>query len=305
MGRINTNDKNEIKIEKAQDRIDVLEKQKQLELVGQFNEDVEIDPPQTRTLKPKEVDYTRKKLINKIKSKIAYSGAKKFIKKIKKSKLLQIKEINGIENLRELKSGAILTSNHFNPFDSFAMQAVYDDANLKGRKLFRVMKESNYTDFPGFFGFLMRNCNTLPLSKNNVVMAEFLRATNKLLKDGHLVLIYPEQSMWWNYRKPRPLKIGAYKIACKNNVPILPIFVTLKDSEVIGPDGFPIQEYTIHVGKPISKDENKTLNENIELMRDANFKFNKEIYEKVYNQPLKYETEEDKLPEELKKFLKK
>lgn len=29
---------------------------------------------------------------------------------------------------------------------------------------------------------------------------------DKVLKDGHFMLIYPEQSMWWNYRKPKPLK---------------------------------------------------------------------------------------------------
>ncbi len=31
--------------------------------------------------------------------------------------------------------------------------------------------------------------------------------------------------MWWNYRKPKkPLKPGAFKIASRNNVPVIPIF---------------------------------------------------------------------------------
>ena len=45
------------------------------------------------------------------------------------------------------------------------------------------------------------------------------------------ILIYPEQSMWYNYRKPKPLKVGAFSFAVKNNVPVLPIFITCEDTE--------------------------------------------------------------------------
>ncbi len=32
-------------------------------------------------------------------------------------------------------------------------------------------------------------------------------------------------------------------MAARNNVPIIPIFITMKDSDIIGDDGFPVQEY--------------------------------------------------------------
>ena len=35
--------------------------------------------------------------------------------------------------------------------------------------------------------------------------------------------------MWFNYRKPRNLKRGAYYYAAKNNVPIVPIFVEIQN----------------------------------------------------------------------------
>ena len=60
-----------------------------------------------------------------------------------------------------------------------------------------------------------------------------------LLERGEKVLVYAEQGMWWNYRKPRPLTAGAFKFAAESKVPVLPIFITMSDSDKIGGDGFP------------------------------------------------------------------
>ena len=78
-------------------------------------------------------------------------------------------------------------------------------------------------------------------------MKKFREAINVLLNRGEKILIYPEQAMWWNYRKPRPMVNGAYRFAAECNSPILPMFITMNDSELIGSDGFPIQEYTLHI----------------------------------------------------------
>ena len=121
-------------------------------------------------------------------------------------------------------------------------------------------------------------------------MREFVRATDTLLKEGHFVLIYPEQSMWWNYRKPKPLKEGGFYFAAKNRVPVLPCFITMRNSEVMGEDGFPVQEYTIHIEKPIYPDENKTVSENNAAMLEENYRIWTEIYEKTYGIPLQYTT---------------
>ena len=71
--------------------------------------------------------------------------------------------------------GAVITCNHFHPMDSFIMQKVFD-ASKHPKRMYRVIREGNYTSFPGFYGFLMRNCNTLPLSSNMQTMKKFLRA---------------------------------------------------------------------------------------------------------------------------------
>lgn len=283
LNRVNANNR-------AKDRVDILKKIDEYERAGRFDEDVEEDPP-GRELLPDEIEYIRKGLIDRLKSKYAYKIARKFVYGLMDEGKFIVKEIKGIDNFSKLQSGAVITCNHFNAFDSFAIQIAYEAAKQKKRKFYRVIREGNYTSFPGFYGFLMRNCHTLPLSSNQKTMTKFMKATNQLLKDGHFVLVYPEQSMWWNYRKPKPLKKGAYIFAARNNVPVLPCFITMKDSDKMGEDGFFIQEYTIHIGKPIYPDAEKKYNERLEAMMQENFNVWKNIYETEYQMPLEYITE--------------
>ena len=282
---------------RAKDRVAILEKIKQYEREGRFDEDVEDDPP-SRTLMPDEIEYGTRGIRKKMKSKVAFAAARRYVNSLIADKKLIIKDIKGIENFRNLNSGAIITCNHFNAFDSFAMQLAYDAAQQPKRTFYRVIREGNYTSFPGFFGYLMRNCNTLPLSSNLGTMKKFMQGVDRLLKEGHFILIYPEQSMWWNYRKPKPLKNGAYSFAARNNVPVLPCFITMQDSDIMGDDGFYVQEYTIHIGEPIYPDPERSYRENVKYLRDSNYQLWKEIYEREYHMPLVYDTAEIKQSEE-------
>ena len=119
-------------------------------------------------------------------------------------------------------------------------------------------------------------------------MKKFMTSVDQVLQDGHFMLIYPEQSMWWNYKKPKPLKKGGFTFAVRNNVPVLPCFITMEDSDVVDDDGFFVQEYTIHVAPPIYPEEGKSKAENIRNMMEQNFQIWKDIYEKTYGIPLQY-----------------
>ena len=123
-------------------------------------------------------------------------------------------------------------------------------------------------------------------------MVNFIKAVDTILQGGDYILIYPEQSMWWNYKKPKPLKDGAFKLAARNNAPVVPIFITMEDSNIIGEDGFNIQEYTINIGEPIYPDKNLNEKENTEIMKKQNFEIWKKIYEDFYKIPLKYTCDE-------------
>ncbi len=277
-------------IEKSKERLEILEKIKKLELEGKFDIDAENDPP-TIVLTPENVDYLKKKTSSKIKNKVANKVGEKFLKDLLKNNKLIIKEVNGIENLQNLESGAVITCNHFNPFDSFSIERVFRlSGQAKNKKLYKVIREGNYTNFPGLYGFFFRNCDTLPLSSNKRTMIEFMKAVDIILQRGDFILIYPEQSLWWNYKKPKPLKNGAFKFATRNNVPVIPIFITMQDSNIIGEDGFFVQEYIINIEKPIYSNEKLSERENTTIMRDKNYEIWKNIYEDFYKVPLQYTT---------------
>lgn len=275
-------------IEKAQDRLEILDEIEKLEKEGRFDVDPEKDPP-TIVLTPDNVDYLKEKSTSKFKRRVANKMGERFLDEILRDNKLIIKEVKGIENLQKVETGAMITCNHFNPFDSFTVEKVFRMAGKdKNKTLYKVIREGNYTNFPGFYGFLFRNCDTLPLSSNKRTMVQFLKAVDTILQRGDYILIYPEQSLWWNYKKPKPLKDGAYRMATRNNVPVIPIFITMEDSDIIGEDGFPVQEYIVNIEEPIYPDSNLSEKENTDIMKDKNFQIWKKVYEDFYKIPLQY-----------------
>ncbi len=276
---------------KAPDRLAVLEIIERLEREGRFDVDAEDDPP-TIPLLPDMVDYLKVRPDSILKRRTAYLIANRFVDKLIRERKLVIKKVYGMEHLNGLDTGAVITCNHFNPFDCFTVERIFQrSGQYHKRRLFKVIREGNYTNFPGLYGYLFRNCDTLPLSGNKKTMYNFLTAVDTILQRGDFILIYPEQSLWWNYRKPKPLKNGAFKFAEKNRVPVLPIFICMEDGSRIGSDGFPIQEYTVFIHPPIYPKEGLSEREKAAEMRDRNYEIWKSTYESFYGIPLEYTTE--------------
>ena len=288
-----------LEVQKDPGRLAVLERIKEYERKGWWTKDVEEDPP-TIPLTLDKVDYLNKKLKNRILTWFVNRTAVKFINNLVKNGQMVIKGIEGIENYEAVQDkGVVITCNHFNPFDNFAIHyALFPYMyNRTGRVLYKVIREGNYTNFPGIYGLFFRHCNTLPLSANFSTMKKFMEAVKVLLARGEKILVYAEQGMWWNYRKPRPLTVGAFKFAAENRVPVLPMFITMTDSDRIGEDGFPIQEYTLHIMPAIYPEAEATVKQNMTLLRDKNYAAWKDCYEKFYGIPLVYETEESSAKE--------
>ena len=270
--------------EQSKERLEILKKIKELEALGgdNFYKDVEPDP-QGHPLSPDEVDYLQKKWTSRFHAFVTRciaSVAQKILRKDLKMTVV------GEENLVGITGGAILTSNHFSKFENLAVKEVADRIPTKHR-FYRVIKDINYFQ-PGIIGYLMHHCDTLPLSTNLKTMRLFSEAMETILTRGDLVLVYPEQAMWWNYRKPRPFREGAFFYAAKHNVPIVPIFVTMQDQDTLDGDGFPKQAYTIHVMPPIYPDPTKTLRQNEREMLEKNQTLCYDKYKEVYGIEVKY-----------------
>ena len=280
-------------MEKSAHKLELLRRIAALEKRQLWHLDVE-DDPETYPLMPDQIDYLNERFSNKIKNKIANIAGARFFDKMIANKQLIIKEVRGIENFTAVEGGRIVTCNHFSVGDNYAVWVALRD-HMDGKFLYKVIREGNYTNPPKPFGLFMRHCNTLPLSSQRATMVKFMKAFAELLRRGETILIYPEQGMWWNYKKPRPMQDGAFSIAVRNKAPIVPIFITMEDSDVIDPDGFPVQEYTLHIMPAIYPNPTLSLREAKEDMRKKNYDAWVQVYEHFYDKKLVYaETEEEK-----------
>ena len=274
----------------SEERQQILARIAEYERLGYFDRDINDDPP-TRPLRPGEVDYTYQKCSTKIAKWVANRIGQAHFEGMMKRGDVVLREICGQENLQAIaNTGALITCNHFSVFDNYAVYKAVLPA-LGKRDLYKIIREGNYTSFPRLYGYLFRHCNTLPLSSSLSCMKELLSALHVLFARGEKVLIYPEQGMWHDYRKPRPLKVGAFRFAAKEGVPVLPIFITLEDTDRLDGDGMPIQAYTVHILPAIFPDTERNLRENCEAMCRENYRLWAETYERLYGARPEYTTE--------------
>lgn len=273
-------------MEKSLHKLELLNRIAELERKGEWHLDVE-DDPETYPLMPDKVDYLNQKLLNKIKNKIANRAGTRFFDKMIENRQMIIKEVRGIENFTSVQGGKIVTCNHFSVCDNYAVWVALRD-HMNGKMLYKVIREGNYTNPPKPFGLFMRHCNTLPLSSQVATMKKFMHAVKVLLERGETILIYPEQSMWWNYRKPKPMQDGSFTLAVRNKTPIVPIFITMEDSDVLDSDGFFVQEYTINILPAIYPDMSLSGTEAKAKMKKENYEAWVRVYEDFYKMPLVY-----------------
>ncbi len=273
-------------MEKSSHKLELLRRIAELEKKELWHLDVE-DDPETYPLMPDQVDYLNEKLSSKIKNKIANRAGSRFFDKMIANRQLIIKEVRGIENFTAVSGGKLVTCNHFSVCDNYAVWVALRD-HMDSKMLYKVIREGNYTNPPKPFGLIMRHCNTLPLSSQMATMKKFLRAVRTLLERGETILIYPEQSMWWNYRKPKPMQDGTFALSVQNKAPIVPVFITMEDSDVPDGDGFFVQAYTIHILPAIYPDPTLSNKEAKEAMKKQNYEAWVRVYEEFYQKPLVY-----------------
>lgn len=255
---------------------------------NELNKKVEIGDP---NLSEDEIqkyinDFYRnkKKLSYFFKNKIA----NKTVKKISKELYPDIK-INGLEklDLADLSNGAIITSNHFNPLDSYNIRKIVEEKLHK--KLYIVVQDTNLA-MPGFLGFLFNNIEVIPLSKSpNYIIKKFVPELKKILSKGDLILIYPEEEMWFNYRLPRPCKRGAYQFAHELDVPVISCFVKMIDTDKTDNDEFNKVKYEVSINKVIYPEAGESVKSDSRKMAEVDYEARKKAYEDAYNKKLNYE----------------
>jgi 1-acyl-sn-glycerol-3-phosphate acyltransferase len=194
--------------------------------------------------------------------------------------------IEGVEKLEGITSGGIVTSNHFSPVDNTVVRTMVFKTGR--RRLPIVCQDTNYA-MTALFGFLMRYADTIPITADRTFMkTTFMDSLRSYVDKGEFVLVYPEQEMWFNYRKPRTGKRGAYLFAAELGVPVISCFVEIVDLDDLQAPNFVNVSYVMHVLDPIFPDPEKSVRQNSIEMCQLDYEQKKRAYEQVYGKKLDY-----------------
>lgn len=257
---------------------------------GEFNKKVEVDDPNLTAKQQEELIKNYMEKQNKLSYKIENKIANVILSLVTKMQNKETKII-GIENIKNISTGAIITSNHFNPLDNTIIQNL---VRILGKKRLYIVGQTSNLAMTGIIGFMMNHSNIIPISKQvSYMKKDFQNTIKNTLENNEYILIYPEEEMWFNYRKPRTLKQGAYYYAAKNNVPIISCFVEIIDTEEKENAEFHKTKYVLHVLQPIYPDYSKTVKENSIMMMEKDYEQKKVAYEYAYNKKLDYNFESE------------
>lgn len=194
-------------------------------------------------------------------------------------------EVQG--DLKALEQGCILTSNHFGPLENTILRRF---VRASGKKRLNVVSQVSNLAMTGPIGFLMNYADTVPLLEEPRYLSQtFLEILGGMLQKKEPVLIYPEQEMWFNYRKPRPMKRGAYYFAAKLGVPVVCCFVEMVETQKQENDHFRKLRYVLHVLDTLYPDPEKSPRQNSFEMCKKDQALKNAAYERAYGKPLTYD----------------
>ncbi len=169
-------------------------------------------------------------------------------------------KIEGRSNLRKhkklLKNGAITICNHVNRWDFlFVLQAV------RYRSMyFPVWKEQLRSKDMGF----IRHAGGIPVPEEISIIKYFNRAFDEICEKKKWIHVFPESSRWDYFCPIRPFKKGAFTMAHRYNLPIIPLAISYRKPR------FSFQKLpriTIRIGEPIFFDANLPRKEAVAKLR--------------------------------------
>lgn len=270
----------------GKDRRAVIENIKACAESGAFHNKVEISDPVLTAEQSRQITdaymENRKHFTFQIKTAMGVLLAKTATRIINKDT-----QITGLEKIPGDLGGVIITSNHFSPLENTVIRHL---TNALGRKKLGIISQTSNFAMTGLVGFLMNYADTIPICAEPRYLArDFMSILKERLVDKkHAILLYPEQEMWFHYRKPRPPKNGAYFYAAKLGIPIISCFVEMVDLHEDDTEEFKKVRYVLHVLDVLYPDSSKTTRANTEYLAQTDYALKKACYEKVYGKVLTY-----------------
>ena len=220
----------------------------------------------------KEYEYVPKGFLFSLFSNLLYYGIAYPVLTVLTKVIYDLK-IEGEENVKSLKTGAISVSNHVMFLDC-AMTGL----SFRQRKIFFTTQEDSFK-IP-VVRKLIRLLKAIPIPENIENKKYFLKEINNILKQGDIVHIYPEASLWPYCTNIRNFKNGAFDLAVKNEVPIIPIVYTFRNPKGIRKFLKKKPDVTVTILKPVEPNkEEPILKQRMKQLKEIVYTQMKEVVE--------------------------
>lgn len=179
-------------------------------------------------------------------------------------------KIEGRENLRkykkELSRGAVSVSNHVWREDA----SMICHAVQKYYTMHIPMYAKHFNN--KFFYWMIRYMGGVPVPESMAGMRGFNDAFDEFHSKGEWIHVFPEEVRWDYHKFIRPFRKGAFSMAYKYDVPIVPCVITYRERKGIfrltGKKNVPL--FTVKVLEPIFPDKSKNRKEEVdELIRKS------------------------------------
>lgn len=174
-------------------------------------------------------------------------------------------KIKGREKIRQnrklFSNGMITICNHVHRWDMISVLQA-----MRFRKAWIPMYSQ---PFNGKDGSLMKAVGGIAIPDNYNGLKKFDQALNELYSKKRWIHIFPESCSWNFYAPLRPFKIGAFNMAYRYSIPIIPLMISYRERK--GWRSFFYKNdplLTIHIGNPIIPNHNTPKKEETNRMRN-------------------------------------
>ena len=173
--------------------------------------------------------------------------------------------IEGREKIRQnhklFANGVMTVCNHVHRWDMICI--------LQAMRYHKAWIPMYSQPFRGKDGFVMKFIGGIAIPEDRSGLRAFDKALDELHTNKQWIHIFPESCSWKFYAPLRPFKIGAFNMAYKYNLPIIPMVISFRPRtgwRRFFSKGEPL--LTIHVGDPIIPNLNTPRKEEAARMRN-------------------------------------
>lgn len=164
---------------------------------------------------------------------------------------------------KELKGGAITIANHCYRWDAPAvLQAVHAGYHTR-----IPMFADNFCTKDHWF---LKHVGGIPVPDNMSALKKFNEAFDEFHRRGWWFHVFPEAANWRFYKPLRPFRKGAFSMAYKYDMPIVPCVITYRKRtgifRLFGKQDEPL--LTVTIGEPLFPDRSASRKTEVDRMRN-------------------------------------